>query len=92
MTVYIVDIRDVKTREELHSKIASVLPLPDYYGRNLDALFDVLTESAEERKIKFIMGKPVEDALDKYYSALCAMCGAAEEENPALTVEFCEEA
>ena len=38
MVIYRIDIRDVRTRDELHSKVAEVLPLPEYYGRNLDAL------------------------------------------------------
>ena len=33
----------LKTKEELHSKIQWQLNLPDYYGRNLDALWDVLS-------------------------------------------------
>ena len=63
MVIYRIDIRDVRTRDELHSKIAEVLPLPEYYGRNLDALFDILTESAEERVIEFITEPSVEEAL-----------------------------
>lgn len=91
MFIYRIDIRDVRTREDLHRKIANVLPLPDYYGRNLDALFDILTESSEERVIEFITEDGVEEALGKYYRALKAMCKAAEEDNPRLRILFLEE-
>jgi ribonuclease inhibitor len=91
MVIYRIDIRDVRTRDELHSKVAEVLPLPEYYGRNLDALFDVLTESSEERVIEFITEPSVEEALGKYYRALTAMCRAAEEDNPNLEVIFLDE-
>ena len=31
-------------REQLHDYLQEMLPLPEYYGRNLDALYDCLTE------------------------------------------------
>ena len=91
MELYRIDIREVRTRKELHEKISEALPLPDYYGNNLDALFDVLTECGEERTIVFIVNENVEEALGKYYAALQAMCGAAADENPELTILFDEE-
>ena len=33
----------LKNKEELHNTIAWQLELPDYYGRNLDALWDILS-------------------------------------------------
>ncbi len=91
MEIYRIDIREVRTRKELHGKISETLPLPDYYGNNLDALFDVLTECGEKRTIVFITNEYVEEALGKYYSALQAMCRAAADENPELTILFDEE-
>ena len=41
---YIIELEGVDSRKELHERIAQVLPLPDWYGRNLDALYDMLTE------------------------------------------------
>ena len=34
-------------KEEAHSYLAHMLDFPDYYGKNLDALFDCLTELGE---------------------------------------------
>ena len=31
-----------KTRETAHTYLKEILHLPDYYGRNLDALYDCL--------------------------------------------------
>ena len=31
-------------QEQLHDYLQEMLPLPAYYGRNLDALYDCLTE------------------------------------------------
>lgn len=41
---YKLDFTGIDTREKLHDYLAEVLPLPDYYGRNLDALYDSLME------------------------------------------------
>lgn len=90
MEGYTIDIRGIKARAELHHLIATILPLPDYYGNNLDALFDVLTEWSDERYIIFLVDEEVEEALGKYYVALRAMCRAAEEENENLTILFKE--
>ena len=35
--------KEMKTRDELHNTLKLKLDLPDYYGNNLDALWDCLT-------------------------------------------------
>ena len=40
---YTIDLRNVKDPESMHDIIEYSLPVPEYYGRNLDALYDVLT-------------------------------------------------
>ena len=42
MTTYTIDLTKVHSYYELHEHLMEVLPLPDYYGRNLDALWDSL--------------------------------------------------
>ena len=39
----IIDGNKFKTQEEFHQLIKKELDLPDYYGENLDALWDCLT-------------------------------------------------
>ena len=41
---YEIDLSGVYNPDNLHEVIAEVLPLPDYYGGNLDALHDCLTD------------------------------------------------
>ena len=40
----VLDGRGMTDRKVVHDELKKQLMLPDYYGRNLDALFDVLTE------------------------------------------------
>ena len=42
MTTYTIDLDRVHSLYELHDHLEEVLPLPDYYGRNMDALWDSL--------------------------------------------------
>jgi ribonuclease inhibitor len=34
--------KNIKTRDDLHNQLAKDLHFPKYYGKNLDAMFDVL--------------------------------------------------
>ena len=38
-------LSDSMTKRELHSTLAQAFQFPDYYGNNLDALYDVLSET-----------------------------------------------
>lgn len=41
---YELDLRGAKTRREFHDRIVRSLPCSPYYGRNLDALYDMLSD------------------------------------------------
>lgn len=43
-----IDLRYAQSKEELHESLAATSLFPDYYGRNLDALYDVLTDISED--------------------------------------------
>ena len=40
----IIDGRRMTTRADAHAELARALDFPDWYGANLDALYDVLTD------------------------------------------------
>jgi len=44
MERYILDLTDCKTKTEFYVRIADCFNLPSYFGKNLDALADCLTE------------------------------------------------
>ena len=42
MRAAIIDGRDIRSEDDLHDRLAEGLALPDFYGRNLDALEECL--------------------------------------------------
>lgn len=48
------DLRHFQTVRALHVYLAWALDLPEYYGGNLDALYDCLCEMPQERKFTLI--------------------------------------
>lgn len=44
-----IDVTGAKTKDEIHDRVQKSVNTPDYYGRNLDALNDVLTEQGVKK-------------------------------------------
>lgn len=82
----ILDGRAMIDRISAHSHLVERLDLPTYYGRNLDALYDVLTDISNETEI--ILNDPgaVVELMGKYGEALLSTMQEAAEENPKLIV------
>ena len=67
----ILDGNQISSREELFEVIREQLPCPDYFGNNLDALCDILSESEEEVEFEIIDSPALMQALgDKYFGML----------------------
>ncbi len=64
---------------DLHKLLREKLPLPDYYGGNLDALHDVLTEFGSNWTLIFRGAPP---------PGLKEVCDDAAEETPGLKVRW----
>ena len=52
MKIVILDAKKMLEKEKMHEYFAKKFDLPEYYGRNLDALFDCLCEISEPTLIK----------------------------------------
>lgn len=48
------DFSSCKDRSDVHKYLKEQFGFPDYYGNNLDALFDVLEDIAEDVEIVFV--------------------------------------
>lgn len=76
---YELDGSQMQDLEQAHIYLKMHLYLPDYYGMNLDALFDCLTELQEETFFWL-------NASDKIHPKLLHVLEKSAAENPFLTV------
>jgi ribonuclease inhibitor len=70
MEFIIIDGRRMTTVDQTHEYLAKTLRLPDYYGRNLDALHDCLTDLGRGVWIILINGDMMDAALGEYAEKL----------------------
>jgi len=85
MTVTL-DGLQMQDRAAAHDHLKVQLQLPDYYGRNLDALYDLLTEYGQPLEITFSNEGVLTDLLGDYGNMLMQTIRDAAESNPALTL------
>lgn len=91
MKHYSVDLRNIYTRESLHQTLMDALELPDYYGKNLDALMDCMTEIREDCEIEFTGLSELTDNLMEYAERFLTTLHLAAFENHHITLLFREE-
>ena len=73
-------------RPAAHSHLVERLDLPTYYGRNLDALYDVRTEIGTDTELILEDPAAVVENLGKYGEALLGTMQEAAEANPHLII------
>lgn len=74
----------VTDTKQLHGLLAQYLELPQWYGRNLDALYDCLTELPEDLLLYFSHWDPAAPWANGFEEVL----SQAQEDCPELTVVF----
>lgn len=87
MRIAVLDGDAISTREELHDALARELALPAWYGRNLDALYDCLTDLGEETVLRVTHQAALAEKLGPAAQGLFQVLKDAEMENPWLRVE-----
>lgn len=88
MCICIIDGNEIETRDMLHDTLSEALNFPEWYGRNLDALYDCLTDMGEEIRIRFWNLDALERHLGSYAKALVKVAHVAAEENAGIRLEF----
>ena len=82
--VYELDGRKLSALPEAHDYLKDMLGFPDYYGKNLDALFDLLTEVSRETIIWVTHYEMMHPKLERTFTDAMG-------ENPHLTVMALDE-
>ena len=81
-----IDCRGIVTRSDLHKAFTDALSFPDWYGNNLDALYDQLTSIGVDTQVILQNWTEAEASLDRY--AVCARQAMedAQQNNPKLKI------
>lgn len=85
MKKILLDFKLTHTPEQVQDYLALEFDFPDYYGKNLDALYDMLTELSEDTCVGIFEPKE-EREVDAYIHKVKRVMWDAEEENPYLCV------
>ena len=88
MDEYLIDLRGVTDRASLHCCLREALPLPEWYGGNLDALYDSLTEMPVPMTIRLRNWTDLQDSMPACFDGFQRVLLDARADLPGLTVLF----
>jgi ribonuclease inhibitor len=80
------DGSSISNQIELHEHLAKELLLPEWYGKNLDALHQCLTNLRVETELVLQHSKELLQSLGEYGKAFLRVLQLAAEENPRLHI------
>lgn len=86
MKTVTVDCGQITTAEEFHNALAAAMVFPEEYGKNLDALFDCLTENRQDQELILLNWHNLEYKLKDYSGKILYVFHCACLENRHLTV------
>lgn len=81
-----IDCKPLSTPAAVHQALAQALSFPDYYGHNLDALYDCLTDISKQTELTLTNFHALHYAVGDWCGKLLYVFREACEENPHLTV------
>lgn len=87
MVQVLIDGAEIKDKGMLHAFLKKELELPEWYGNNLDALADCMTEPDFEAEISLIHMEEMTENLGKYADRFVRVLGYVTEENERVTVQ-----
>ena len=88
MKIVIVDGRRIDSPEALHKFLAWQLRFPLWYGNNLDALYDCLTDISEPTAIQVVHANELREHLGPASHGFFRVLRDAAKENPNLYAEL----
>ena len=88
MKFAIIDGNAVTSMEDIHKLLAQQLEFPEWYGGNLDALHDCLTDLHEETDVSIVHSEALLKTLGPGYVRLSRVLSDAADENPYLKLHL----
>ena len=87
----VIDGAKITSRDSLHDSLSRQLSLPEWYGRNRDALYDCLTEISEDSELVLTNTSALFANLGVYADVLQTVLRDACDENPRLRLSIEED-
>ena len=88
MKFAIIDGNSVISMEDIHASLARQLEFPEWYGGNLDALHDCLTDFHEDVDLSIVHPEALFERQGSAYVRLTRVLSDAAEENPYLKLHL----
>ncbi|MBP5186959.1 MAG: barstar family protein [Clostridiales bacterium] len=66
MSIYLLDGKDMTSKEEAFRVIAKEMAFPEHFGKNLDALYDCLSEKPSDTVVHFVNTAILNEFLGDY--------------------------
>ena len=86
MKTVIIDSDKIGSFDDIHAGFASALDFPEYYGANLDALHDMLTERTDKTGVIIIGSEALTEKLGRKFAVLIRMLNAVASEREGLYI------
>ena len=77
-----IDCTQIRTKEDLHRIFRDTLGFPEWYGNNLDALYDCLTDIQEDITVTLLRF----DTMGSFRAGFRAVLEEAEQDNSHLII------
>lgn len=87
----ILDALEMTDKKAVHTYLQSQLGFPEYYGGNLDALWDMLSTISVPLHIILINAEALHSNLGGYADLLLAVFIEASEDNKNVTMQIIED-
>ena len=82
------DVSNLADRGEFHALLKEALEFPQWYGENLDALYDCLTDLSEDIEVTFTGWEALTRQLGSYADRAKTAMGYAQRRNPHFKASF----
>lgn len=84
----IIDGEKIEDMADIHSIFAGELSFPEWYGNNLDALYDCLTDISEEVTVTLVNRDALFEKLNVRYGRFLKTLEYSAKENENLKIEL----
>ena len=85
---FVLDVSACESVEDLHRALAEGLHFPAWYGGNLDALHDCLTDLSDPVHLTVLHAQALEDALGAYCRSFQRVLSDSGQENEHFTLTW----